>query len=341
MFKKAERSKTKLRIGLSGISGSGKTWTSLLIATGIILRTATPQKIGKIALIDTESGRGNLYGSKIPEKDYWAMAQECDKTDINNFNFKANNFIYDILEINAPYSPEKYMQAIAEAENLGYEVLIIDSLSHAWAGDGGILSQVDKAGGNFSVWGKIGTPKQNKFVDSLVNSKLHLIFTMRSKSDYIIEMVTNKHGKEVAAPRKIGMAPIQRDGLEYECTIYMQMDASHVAHVSKDNTHLFDQEYLVPDPKMGMKIIDWLNTAKDIDPVDENDRIEKRYIESIDACLSLQELQYIFKESKTFFKGQKNESILAKIILAKDRKKNHLMSVQEKVAQEMANDRAE
>lgn len=222
-IRKAERKKAKLRLGISGPSGSGKTWSALEIAKGMG---------GKVGMIDTEAGRGELYGS---------------------------DFDYDIIRLEAPYSPERYIEAIKTFEKAGYDILIIDSLSHAWVGEGGVLSIVDKAGSNsFTQGWKVGTPKQNALVDALVTSSMHIITTLRVKTEYVVEK--NDRGK--AEPRKVGLAPVQRDGLEYEFTVFMDIsNQEHIAHVTKDNTKMFDQQFLKPSMDMGVKLMEWLNTG--------------------------------------------------------------------------------
>src|SRR5689334_19600912 len=168
MFNKAQRKLAKLRLGICGPSGSGKTWSALEIASGIS---------NKIALIDTER-RGHLY---------------------------AEDFDFDIAELDAPYSPQRYIDKIKEAERLGYEFLIIDSLSHAWIGEGGVLSIVDRAGGTFQQGWRTATPQQNSLIDTIITSSLHIIVTLRSKTEYVVEQ--NEKGK--LAPRKVGLAPVQ------------------------------------------------------------------------------------------------------------------------------------
>lgn len=218
LIRKAERKQAKLRIGISGSSGSGKTWSALQIATGMG---------GKIGMIDTEAGRGELYG---------------------------NDFEYDIIRLDAPYSPERYIEAIKAFEKAGYDILILDSLSHAWVGEGGILSIVDKAGSNsFTQGWKIATPKQNALIEAIVTSKLHIITTLRVKTEYVVE----KNDKGKAEPRKVGLSPVQRDGLEYEFTVFMDINQDHIAHVTKDNTKLFNDAYIKPDNDMGKKLAAW------------------------------------------------------------------------------------
>ena len=195
-FRKAERRKAKLRLGLVGSAGSGKTYSALLVAGGIG---------GKIALIDTENGSGDLYaGMKgIPE--------------------------YDVCTLAAPYTVQKYLEAIRDAEGSGYDVIIIDSLSHAWAGDGGLLDQQGKIadsgrGNSYTAWRQI-TPMHNKLVEAMLTSPCHIIATMRAKTEYVLE--TNDKGKQT--PKKVGMAPVQREGMDYEFTVVFDLDANHNA----------------------------------------------------------------------------------------------------------------
>lgn len=254
-IRKAERKQAKLRLGIAGTSGSGKTWSALEIATGMG---------GKIGMIDTESGRGELYGE---------------------------DFEYDIIRLEAPFSPARYVEAIKTFERSGYNILIIDSLSHAWSGDGGVLSIVDKAGGQFQSGWKIGTPQQNLLIDTLINSPLHIITTLRVKTEYVVEK--NEKGKN--EPRKIGLAPIQRDQLEYEFTLFMTVSQDHIAHVTKDNTKLFDQQFIKPSKEMGISLIAWLNTGLDAGSI-----ILKESLEEIDKCDDLLHL----REKISHFKQQ-------------------------------------
>jgi hypothetical protein len=228
-FQKAERRKAKLRLALCGPSGSGKTYSALKIAQGIG---------GKIALIDTENGSGQLY---------------CDIAD------------YDVAEIAPPFSVEKYIGAIKEAETSGYNVLIIDSLSHAWSKEGGILDEVDKRAGKnaFTNGWRQATPLHNKLIDSILQSSIHVIVTMRAKTAYEIEK--DDHGKVV--PVKKGMAPEQRAGLEYEFTTVLDMDnVRHTATSGKDRTRLFDGKCFVPDETTGQQLMQWLETGISAQP---------------------------------------------------------------------------
>jgi len=280
MFKKAQRKLAKLRLGVCGTSGSGKTWSSLLIASGIS---------DKIALLDTER-RGHLY---------------------------AEDFAFDIAELDAPYSPQRYIERIKSAEKAGYEVLIIDSLSHAWVGDGGVLSIAERAGGTFQQGWKTATPQHNLLVDTIVTSKMHIIVTLRSKTEYVVE--ANDRGK--MAPRKVGMAPVQRDGLEYEFTMFMDMNQEHYAHITKDNTKLYDGQVVKPDKKMGENLKEWLLNGKsqediltgiknEIDACATDAELREKYIQLLKENPSLKdELVILSKAKKEELEGLKNEVV--------------------------------
>jgi hypothetical protein len=229
IFQKAERRKAKLRLALCGPSGSGKTFSALKIAKGMG---------GKIALIDTENGSGQLY---------------CDIAD------------YDVAEIAPPFSVDKYIGAIKGAEEAGYDVLIIDSLSHAWSKQGGILDEVNKRGGknSFTNGWRDATPLHDKFIDAILQSSIHIIVTMRAKTAY--EMEKDEKGKIV--PVKKGMEPVQRAGLEYEFTVVLDMDNErHTATSGKDRTRLFDGKCFTPDENTGMELMQWLGMGVDQQP---------------------------------------------------------------------------
>ncbi len=225
MFQKAQRSSSKLRLALTGPAGSGKTFSSLQIAKGLG---------GRIAMIDTERGSGSLY---------------------------ANIVDYDVLKLDPPFEPRKYIEGIKAAEEAGYNVLIIDSLSHAWAGEGGILTLHDRTAkavrNSFDAWREV-TPQHNQLVDAILASSCHVIVTMRTKTGY---EVTSEHGKTKVS--KVGLAPIQREGLEYEFTVVMDLSIEgHVATASKDRTGIFDGTRLTPSPAMGEGLLNWLNNSE-------------------------------------------------------------------------------
>jgi hypothetical protein len=224
-IKKAQRMKAKLRLGIAAPSGAGKTYSALLMAFGLG---------GKIGLVDTEHGSGHLY---------------------------AHLGEYDVITVEAPYTVAKYQQAIKTFEDAGYGVIIIDSLSHAWAGDGGLLDKqgkmADRGDNSYAAWRKI-TPEHNALVDAMLQSPSHIIATMRSKQDYVLE-VSDK-GKQT--PKKVGMAPVQRDGMEYEFTVMLDVDMAHVASSSKDRTGLFDGRYFKISQDTGKELLAWLETGE-------------------------------------------------------------------------------
>jgi hypothetical protein len=199
MFKKANKSSIKIRLALVGISGSGKTYSALSIA----------QNLGdSVALIDTEHGSAAKY---------------------------ADLFSFDCCELES-FHASKYIEAIETASN-SYDALIIDSLSHAWMGKDGALEQVDRIAkrsqreNTFAAWRDV-TPLHNQLVESLLACKCHLIVTMRSKSDYVMEEYETG-GKKKTRPVKVGLAPVQRDGLEYEFDIVADMDKDNNLIVTK------------------------------------------------------------------------------------------------------------
>jgi len=228
LFKAAERKQAKLKLLISGPSGSGKTYTSLLIA----------KAFGKkIAFLDTENGSASLYsGNKgIPA--------------------------FDVIDVAAPYTINKYTDAINAAVAEKYDVLILDSLTHAWAGKGGLLEQkeaIDKAGrGNsYTNWATI-SKQDEAFRAGILAAPIHMICAVRSKQDYML--VDDGKGKQV--PKKVGLAPIQREGMEYEFTVVFDLAMNHVAEVSKDRTGLFDGRQFIPDEETGKLLLGWLSAG--------------------------------------------------------------------------------
>ena len=220
-FSRARRQKLKLRIALTGPSGSGKTYSALRLATGL-----TGGGPGKIAMIDTENRRGDYY---------------------------ADEFEYDTLNLEPPYTPERYVEAIHAAEAAGYEAVIVDSASHEWMGPGGILDIKDKMPGanDYTKWATL-TPRHDAFIQALIGSTAHIIVCLRGKDQYVLE--TNEKGKQ--APRKVGMGAQQREGLEYECTVAFLLDQSHIANATKDNTRLFDGRWQLTEED-GRRLAAW------------------------------------------------------------------------------------
>ena len=223
-FRKAQRTQAKLRLAITGPAGSGKTYSALQLAFGLG---------GRIAMIDTENGSWDLY---------------------------SNLGDYDIATMTQPYDPRKYLQGIHEAEKEGYNIIIIDSLSHAWSGQGGILDIQNKQaeskyrGNSYAAWRDV-TPLHNMLVEALLSSPAHIIATMRSKTDYI--QVENERGRTEI--RKVGLAPVQREGIDYEFGTVFDLSPSHLATVSKDRTGIFDGNVFEVSQETGKLLRQWLD----------------------------------------------------------------------------------
>ena len=267
---KAQRRKAKLRLALLGPTGSGKTMSALYLAFGIG---------GKVGVIDTENGSADLY------------ADEGD---------------YDVITLEKPYTVASYRAAIQTFEDAGYDVIIIDSLSHAWAGSGGLLDKhgqlAKRTNDSFGAWREV-TPDHNAFVEAMLTSPAHIIATMRVKTEYVLEK--NAAGKN--APRKVGLQPVQRDGLEYEFTVVMDVDAEHKASASKDRTKLFAGWYEEITPRTGKKLLEWLESGEAPAPppppppsVDEKVAAKlKELADKFDDTDSLKEHNRLFAEKET------------------------------------------
>lgn len=228
LFKRAEKSASNLRMAIAGPSGSGKTMTSLLIAAGL----ANGRPDGRIAVIDTERGSASKY---------------------------ADQFQFDVAELDS-FHPERYIAAIEAAAEAGYAVLIIDSLSHAWNGVGGALELHDQAvkrqktQNSYTAWADI-TPLQNRLVNAITGAPLHVIVTMRAKSEYVQE----KDERGSTRIRKVGMAPIQREGMEYEYDIFCQMDLDHNLVVEKSRCPALANAVIGrPDGRLADTLNEWL-----------------------------------------------------------------------------------
>lgn len=284
-IRKAERKKAKLRLGIAAPSGAGKTYSSLLLAFGLG---------GKVGLIDTEHGSGDLY---------------------------AHLGDYDIIGIEAPYTVAKYLQAIKAFEQAGYSTIIIDSLSHAWAGDGGLLDKqgkaADKTGNSYAAWRQV-TPDHNALVDAMLRSPCHIIATMRAKQEYVQEK--NDNGKSVV--RKVGMAPVQREGMEYEFTVMLDVDMSHTASASKDRTSLFDGRYFKITPDTGKELQAWLDTGAEPPKFDESTITD--HIAAIEACETLDDLKTAYTKAYKAAESFRNQEAIDKFTGAKDKRKEQL-----------------
>lgn len=236
-FEKAVRKKARLRLALTGPSGSGKTIGALMVAKGLG---------GRIALIDTEKGSASLYASPIKMRD--------------GSTFEPPEF--DVLELSAPYSPERYREAIEEAQAAGYDVLIVDSTTHEWSGLGGCLELVDEVarakfkGNSWSAWNDV-TPRHRAFIDALLQTSMHVIATGRSKTE---TAQTEENGRKRVV--RLGMKTEQRDGFEYEFTTVLDIvHDGHFAVASKDRTGLFLGDPKPISEETGRMLMVWLETG--------------------------------------------------------------------------------
>ena len=231
-IRKARRSATKLRLLLAGPSGSGKTWGALSIARGMG---------GRTCVIDTEEGSSDLY-DHLHE--------------------------FDVIDLRPPFSPERYIEAITAAENAGYEVIIIDSVTHCWSGSGGcleILEDVAKAQFRGNTWSAFSviTPRWRAFVDKILRSPAHVICCGRSKTE---TAQVDDHGKKKVA--KLGMKLEARDGLEFEFTVCLDIiHDGHYATVSKDRTGIFSGDPKPITADTGRRLAEWLAGGHAVEPL--------------------------------------------------------------------------
>lgn len=223
-IKRAERKQAVIKMGLQGSSGSGKTYSALLLAKGLV------GDWSKVAVIDTENHSADLY---------------------------AHLGDYNVVNISPPFSPAKYIEAISLCEAAGMEVVILDSISHEWDGAGGILDIHSAMMGNsFTNWSKV-TPLHNTFVNKILQSPAHILATIRSKQDYVL---SERNGKVV--PEKVGLKGVTRDGMDYEFTIVLDLDLRHNATGSKDRTGLFmDKPQFIITEETGRVIKNWCNSG--------------------------------------------------------------------------------
>ncbi|MBA3689505.1 MAG: AAA family ATPase, partial [Chloroflexi bacterium] len=224
-FQKATKLQAKARIAIDGPSGAGKTWTGLVTAT--VLAGG-----GKIAVIDSERGSASKY---------------------------ADRFEFDVLELDGSFHPERYIEGIREAAKAGYAVVLIDSLTHAWAGAGGVLEVVDASKSKFGVnsymaW-SVGTPLWQSLIDAMLGAPMHVIATMRSKSKFV-EGEKAGGGKTYT---RTGTEPVARNGVEYEFDVVGDLDLEHTMVVSKSRAGDRLQDiYRRPGPDFGEAVLEWL-----------------------------------------------------------------------------------
>ncbi len=255
-LRKSERKRAKIKMALQGSAGSGKTMSSLLLAKGL-----TNGNLEKVAIIDTENGSANLY---------------------------AHLGAYNVLALQAPFTPEKYIEAISVCEDAGMECIILDSISHCW--DELLDFHSKLAGNSFTNWNKV-TPRLNSFIQKMLQSNCHIIATMRTKQDYVLNQ---KDGKYV--PEKVGLKAVQRDGVDYEFTLVFDIDIKHNAVSSKDRTELFKNtiEFQISEDT-GRRILDWCNEG-----VETPASSIREVANKINNAESIAELEQLYKQYPAF-----------------------------------------
>lgn len=231
-FVKAVRSQRKLRAAFDGPPGGGKTFTTIRLAFAM----KAAGLCSRIAVIDTENNSASLYAGESPDGEPW----EFDTMNLKQFN------------------PDQFTNAIKTAAKEGYDCVVVDSLSHAWVGAGGALDLVDQKGGNkFTAWKDV-TPLHRGMIDAIIQSPIHVLATMRSKVEYVLE--EDEKGKKV--PRKVGVAPVQREGMEYEFDLYCSLDATNQMRVTKTRCSPMNARTAVkPGPEFWSPLFDWLKSA--------------------------------------------------------------------------------
>jgi len=265
-LKQSQRSKAKIKMALQGPSGSGKTMSAILLAQGL-----TKGDLTKVAIIDSEAGSSNLY------------------SHLGGYN---------VLKLDNPHSPERYVEAIDVCIKAGMEVIILDSISHCW--DYLLDYHSSLQGNSFVNWAKI-KPLEKKFVDKILQSDLHFIATMRVKQDYVIN---EKNGKMV--PEKVGLKAIQRDEISYEFTIVFDIDSKHFAIASKDRTLLFEgkPQFLI-NSLTGKKILEWCNSTMTKDELQQK----------ISECNNIKELGELYHSNPELSKTLDQEFVAKKNLL--------------------------
>ncbi len=266
-IQKAKRNELKIKLSLAGASGSGKSYSAIMLAYGLC------KDFSKICVIDTENHSASLY------------------SHLGDFN---------VINISAPFHPDKYIEAIKLSENAGMEVIIIDNATHAWSGKGGCLELHEKETAkmripnSFTAWANV-TPLYQKYIDAIINSSCHIICALRSKTEYVM---SERNGKQI--PQKTGTSPMIRDGFDFEMSIAFDLDQQHKAFCTKDRTGLFqDKESFIITPDTGRKLLEWCNNAEAIS-IDEVSR-------SIGDVASIKELLDLFQQFPQYREVLKSE----------------------------------
>jgi len=274
-FHRAVKYDAKLRFAICGPSGSGKTYTLLTLATELG---------GPVALVDTERGSASKY---------------------------ADIFDFDVLELSA-YDPTRLIEIIDEVAKKNYRVLCIDSLSHFWIGKDGELDKVDRAArrmqtpNSFAAWKEV-TPLHNALIDKIISAPLHILASMRAKTEWIIDR-DERTGK--TTPRKVGLAPVMRDGIEYEFDVCGDMDQENTLVITKSRCpKLAGGVFPKPGKELAGLLKDWLGGVplEPVRPDASNDPadapgVPKKGAASVNGVGGLQTVAVITEELAAIWK---------------------------------------
>ena len=268
-IKKASKQEAKLRIGLSGASGFGKTYSALLLAYGMT------GDWSKICVIDTENNSASLY------------------SNLGNYN---------VIDLKAPYNPEKFIDALKLAENSGMTTLVLDSITSEWQGSGGCLEIHEQLGGRWQDWAKV-TPRHQAFIDAILQSKCHVITCVRRKIEYSLD--TDSNGKMKVT--KLGTKEQTREGFEYELTVNFEIiNENHLSKASKDRTGLFmNKPEFVINSSTGVKLISWARST--LTKVD----LQQKIVE----CMTIKELTDLYNNNLVLAKTVEQEFVNKKNLL--------------------------
>lgn len=276
VFTKAKKSQSKLKLALEGPAGMGKTYSALLIAKGLG---------GKVAVIDTEAGSSSKY----------ADIADFDSLTLDN------------------YSPKNYIEAIDSAVGAGYSTVIVDSLSHAWMGKGGVLEIADnaakrsKSGNSFTAW-KEATPEHDKLMERIIQAPINIIATMRAKTEYVIEEINGRK-----QPRKIGMAAVQRDGTDFLFDVVGEFVSNSELAITKTRYSKIANAVLKPSVEFGQELAAWLSDGVPyVAPVVAD--VAAKTVVAIECAPSQAILDGIGKEVKALYESKQiNEAQLTSI----------------------------
>jgi hypothetical protein len=319
---RAERTQARLRVALQSPAGGGKTATSLLLARGMVeglqARGKLPRHLDDcfIGLLDTERDSAKLYSHLVT---------------------------FDTIVLEPPYTVDRYLGALGALERVGYPIIIIDQISHEWTGEGGILSQVSKASGTngFANW---NGPSQDhdRFIDAMLRSPAHLIATMRAKTEWVLEEEVQANGRTKKVPKRIGMAATQRAGTEFEFTTVLDLEVgTNAARCVKDRTELFAVNQTVPrmGPEWGVKMIDWVYTAKKAEaiaggptPVMQAEAMCDAGVRLLERCSNAPDLETVFLEQRKLLRGmavsagaEAVDPLIGRLIAAASKRKGELV----------------